>query len=198
MYAVFEVFLGEVVDGVESFLGFGLVIAKQNFLNVRQAVAQEHVFGSEEADATRALVEGGKCFGGFGIGSNVEGFDFLASIEDGLSRFFELGGDGHGDFAQVDFARCAADGDVIAAFDGVAVVGECAGGFVDGDFGGADDGGDTPYGLFGYFWSAVLSLRDTHGFRHYALRAYAPLRPAMYSTAARSVRMRWVDFNWPA
>ena len=30
---------------------------------------------------------------------------------------------------------------------------------------------------------AVLLLRNTHGLRRYALRAYAPLRPAMYSTA---------------
>ena len=35
------------------------------------------------------------------------------------------------------------------------------------------------------------SLRlNTHGGRRYALRAYAPLRPAMCSTAARSVRIR--------
>ena len=37
---------------------------------------------------------------------------------------------------------------------------------------------------------AVLSLRDMHGFRRYPLRAYASLRPAMCSTAARSVRIR--------
>ena len=37
---------------------------------------------------------------------------------------------------------------------------------------------------------AVLSLRNTPGFRRYALRAYAPLRPAMCSTAARSARIR--------
>ena len=35
------------------------------------------------------------------------------------------------------------------------------------------------------------SLRlNTHGFRRYALRAYAPMRPAMRSTAVRSVRIR--------
>ena len=141
--AVFEVILRELIDGIEGFLGFGFVIAKQNFLNVRQTVAEEHVFGAEETDATSALVECGERLGGFSVGANVEGFDFLAPIEEGLSRFFELGGDGHGDFAQVDFARRAADGDVIAAFDGVAVAGECAGGFVDRDFGGTDDGGDA-------------------------------------------------------
>lgn len=31
---------------------------------------------------------------------------------------------------------------------------------------------------------------NTHGFRRYALRAYAPMRPAMRSTAVRSVRIR--------
>ena len=42
------------------------------------------------------------------------------------------------------------------------------------------------------FLGAVLfRLRlNTHGFRRYALRAYAPLRPAMCSTAARSLRIR--------
>ena len=35
---------------------------------------------------------------------------------------------------------------------------------------------------------------DTHGLWHYALRAYAPLRPAMCSTAARSVRIRRTGF----
>ena len=69
MYAVFEVFLGEVVDGVEGFLGLILVIAKQNFLNVRQTVAEEHVLGAEEADAAGTLVEGGERLGGFGIGA---------------------------------------------------------------------------------------------------------------------------------
>ena len=145
-HGVFEVGFGEFVDLLEGFFSFCLVVTEEDGLDVGQAVAQEHVFGAEETDATRALVVGGKCFGGFGVGANVEGFDFLAPIEDGLSRFFELGGNGHGDFAQVDFARRAADGDVIAAFDGVAVAGEGAGGFVDGDFGGADDGGDTPSG----------------------------------------------------
>ena len=47
--------------------------------------------------------------------------------------------------------------------------------------------------IFNNFMFAVLSLRDTHGFRRYALRAYAPLRPAMCSTAARSVRIRRVN-----
>ena len=36
---------------------------------------------------------------------------------------------------------------------------------------------------------------NTHGFRRYALGAYAPLRPAMYSTAARSVRIRRALFK---
>ena len=42
------------------------------------------------------------------------------------------------------------------------------------------------------FLGAVLfRLRlNTHGFRRYALRAYAPLHPAMRSTAVRSVRIR--------
>ena len=75
MYAVFEVFLGEVVDGVEGFLGFGFVIAKQNFLNVRQTVAEEHVFCTEQANATGALVEGGFGFGGFSIGA-----DFMFAV----------------------------------------------------------------------------------------------------------------------
>ena len=69
MYAVFEVFLGEVVDGVEGFLGFGFVIAKQNFLNVRQTVAEEHVLCTEQANATGTLVVGWFGFGGFGIGA---------------------------------------------------------------------------------------------------------------------------------
>ena len=43
---------------------------------------------------------------------------------------------------------------------------------------------------------AVLSLRNTPGFRRYALRAYAPLRLAMCSTASRSVRIRRADYNW--
>ena len=110
MYAVFEVFLGEVVDGVNGFLGFGLVIAKQNFLNVRQTVAEENVFCTEEANATGAFVEGGERLGGFSIGA---------------------------------FFLCS----------------PC------------------------YF----AKWLNTHGFRRYALGAYAPLRPAMCSTAARSV-----------
>ena len=69
MYAVFEVFLRELIDGIEGFLGFGLVIAKQNFLNVRQTVAEEHVLGAEEANAAGAFVEGGFGFGGFSIGA---------------------------------------------------------------------------------------------------------------------------------
>ena len=71
MYAVFEVFLGEVVDGIEGFLGFGFVIAKQNFLNVRQTVAEEHVFCTEQANATGTLVEGGKRLGGFRVGADI-------------------------------------------------------------------------------------------------------------------------------
>ena len=68
-HAVFEVFLGEVVDGIEGFLGFGLVIAKQNFLNVRQTVAEEHVLCTEQANAAGTLVVSRKCFGGFSIGA---------------------------------------------------------------------------------------------------------------------------------
>ena len=142
-HGVFEVGFGEFVDFLECFFSFCLVVTEEDGLDVGQAVAQEHVFGSEEADATRALVEGGKCFGGFGVGADVEGFDFLASIEDGLSRFFELGGDGHGDFAQVNFAGRAVKRDVVTTFYGVAVAAEGAGGFVDRDFGGTDDGGDA-------------------------------------------------------
>ena len=112
MYAVFEVFLGEVVDGIVGFLGFGFVIAKQNFLNVRQTVAEEHVHCTEEANAAGALVEGRKRLGGFSIGA------------------------------------------------------------------------------FFYVRRAISLRLNTHGFRRYALRAYAPLRPAMRSTAARSVRIR--------
>ena len=149
MYAVFEVFLGEVVDGVEGFLGFGLVIAKQNFLNVRQTVAEEHVLGAEEADATGALVVGGFGFGGFGVGADVEGLDFLAPVENRLSGFFELGRNGHGDFAEVNFAGRAGNRDVITTFYGVAVAAEGTGGFVDRDFGSTDDGGNAPCGLCG-------------------------------------------------
>ena len=74
-HAVFEVFLGEVVDGVESFLGFSFVIAKQNFLNVRQTIAEEHVLCTEQANAAGTLVEGGLSFGGFSIGADF--FIFL-------------------------------------------------------------------------------------------------------------------------
>ncbi len=109
---MFEVILGEVVDGVKGFLGFGLVIAEENFLNVRQTVAEEHVFGAEEANAAGTLVECRKRLGGFGIGA-----------------FF--------------------------------------------------------------IFAVLFRLRlNTHGLRRYALRAYAPVRPAMCSTAARSVRIR--------
>ena len=55
--------------------GFGLVIAKQNFLNVRQTVAEEHAFCTEEADAAGALVECRKRLGGFGVGADF--FIFL-------------------------------------------------------------------------------------------------------------------------
>ena len=69
MYAVFEVFLGEVVDGIEGFLGFGFVIVKQNFLNVGETVAEEHVLCTEQANATCTLVVSRKYFGGFSIGA---------------------------------------------------------------------------------------------------------------------------------
>ena len=48
------------------------------------------------------------------------------------------------------------------------------------------------------FLGAVLfRLRlNTHGFRRYALRAYAPMRPAMRSTAVRSVRIRWGENDY--
>ena len=156
MYAVFEVFLGDVVDGIKGFLGFGFVIAKQNFLNVRQTVAEEHVHCTEEANAAGALVEGGFGFGGFRVGADVEGLDFLAPVENRLGGFFEFARNGHGDLAEVDLAGRAADGDIITAFQRIAVAAECAGGFVDRDFGGTDDGRNAPCGLFGYFWSAVL------------------------------------------
>ena len=55
--------------------GFGLVIAKQNFLNVRQTVAEEHVFCTEQANAAGAFVEGGERLGGFGVGADF--FIFL-------------------------------------------------------------------------------------------------------------------------
>ena len=278
MYAVFEVFLGEVVDGVERFLGFGLVIAKQNFLNVRQTVAEEHVLGAEEADAAGTLVECRKRLGGFSIGADVEGLDFLAPVENRLSGFFELGRNGHGDFAEINFASRTGNRDKITTFYGVAAAAECTGGFVDRDFGGADDGGDAPcgghdggvgnlrtgggqnttaglhaldiflarhnghedsiffVGLGGecfvlgeadfttgsarrgsgtlgdhrgglavfrldlgvyYVLPCYFAKRlNTHGFRRYALRAYAPMRPAMRSTAVRSVRIRWGENDY--
>ncbi len=175
---MFEVFLGEVVDGVERFLGFGLVIAKQNFLNVRQTVAEEHVHCTEEANATGTLVECRKYFGNFSIGADVEGLDFLAPVENRLSGFFEFAGNGHGDFAQVNFAGRAGNRDVITTFYCVAVAAEGTGGFVDRDFGSTDDGGDAPCCLFGYFWSAVL-FRFAQYARPSALypqgiRAFAP------------------------
>ena len=129
--------------------GFGLVIAKQNFLNVSQTVAEEHVFCTEQTNATGTLVEGGFGFGGFSIGADVEGLDFLAPVENGLSGFFELGRNGHGDFAEVNFAGRAGNRDVITTFYGVAVAAEGTGGFVDRDFGSTDDGGDAPCGLCG-------------------------------------------------
>ena len=110
-HAVFEIGLREFIDGVEGFLGFGFVIAKQNFLNVRQAVAEEHVLCTEEANAAGTLVEGRKRFGGFSIGADVEGLDFLAPVENRLSGFFELGRNGHGDFAEVNFAGRAGNRD---------------------------------------------------------------------------------------
>ena len=69
MYAVFEVFLGELIDGIEGFLGFGFVIAKLNFLNVGETVAEEHVLGAEQANAAGTLVECGERLGGFSIGA---------------------------------------------------------------------------------------------------------------------------------
>ena len=122
---MFEVSLGELVDGVEGFLGFGLVIAKQNFLNVRQTVAEKHVLGAEEADAAGALVECRKRLGGFSIGADIEGLDFLAPVENGLSGFFELAGNGHGDFAEVNFAGRTRNRDVIITFYGMVVAAGC-------------------------------------------------------------------------
>ena len=115
---MFEVILRELIDGIEGFLGLILVIAKQNFLNVRQTVAEEHVLGAEEADVAGAFVEGGFGFGGLSIGA-----------------FF--------------------------------------------------------------IFAVLFRLRlNTHGFRRYALGAYAPLRPAMCSTATRSVRIRWGENDY--
>ena len=160
-HAVFEVFLGESIDGIEGFLGFGLVIAKQNFLNVRQTVAEEHVLCTEQANAAGTLVECRKRLGGFSIGADVEGLDFLAPVENGLSGFFELAGNGHGDFAEVNFAGRAGNRDVITTFYGVAVAAEGTGGFVDRDFGGTDDGRNAPCGLCGVcFEGRAISLRS--------------------------------------
>ena len=153
---MFEVILRELIDGIEGFLGFGLVIAKQNFLNVRQTVAEGRVLGTEQANATGALVVGGFGFGSLSRGADVEGLDFLAPVENRLGGFFEFARNGHGDLAEVDLAGRAADGDIITAFNRIAVAAEGAGGFVDRDFGGTDDGRNAPRGLFRYFWSAVL------------------------------------------
>ena len=180
MYAVFEVFLGEVVDGVEGFLGFGFVIAKQNFLNVRQTVAEEHVFCTEQANATGTLVEGGFGFGGFGVGTDVEGLDFLAPVENRLSGFFELGRNGHGDFAEIDFAGRAADGDEVTTFDRVAVAAEGTGGFVDRDLGSTDDGGNAPCGVCGVFFVGAVLFRQKAQYARLSalcpagIRAFAP------------------------
>ena len=192
-HAVFEVFLGESIDGIEGFLGFGLVIAKQNFLNVRQTVAEEHVLCTEEANAAGAFVEGGERLGGFRVRADVEGLDFLAPVEDRLSGFFELGRNGHGDFAEIDFAGRAGNRDEITTFYGVAVAAEGTGGFVDRDFGGTDDGRNAPCGLNRRFGCvAVLSLRDTHGLRRYALRAYAPLRSPILRRSIRLAFCLWM------
>ena len=46
------------------------------------------------------------------------------------------------------------------------------------------------------FGAISLSL-NTHGLRRYlAIAQYAPLRPAMCTTASRSVRIRRADYNW--
>ena len=95
---------------------------KQNFLNVRQTVAEEHVLCTEQANATGTLVEGRKRLGGFSIGADVEGLDFLAPVENRLGGFFELGRNGHGDFAEVNFAGRTGNRDIITTFYGVAVV----------------------------------------------------------------------------
>ena len=145
-HAVFEVIFRELIDGFEGFLGLVFVIAEQNFLNVGQTIAEEHVLRTEQANATGALVEGGLRLGGFRIGADVEGLDFLAPVENRLSGFFELARNGHGDFAEVDFAGRTRDRDVVTTFNGVAVAAEGTGGFVDRDLGSADDGGDAPCG----------------------------------------------------
>ena len=51
---------------------------------------------------------------------------------------------GHGDLSKANFAGRTRNRDVITTFNGVAVAAECTGGFVDRDFGGTDDGGNTP------------------------------------------------------
>ena len=167
-HAVFEVIFRELIDGFEGFLGFGFVIAKQNFLNVGQTVAEEHVLCTEEANAAGAFVEGGLSLGGFRVRADVEGLDFLAPVEDRLSGFFEFAGDGHGDFAEVNFAGRTRNRDEITTFNGVAVAAEGTGGFVDRDFGGTDDGRNTPCGFCGYFAAVLFRLRlNTHGGRRY-------------------------------
>ena len=145
-HAVFEVGLRERIDGVESFLGLVLVIAEQDFLDERQTVAQEHVLGAEQAHTACTLVEGRLCFGGFSIGADFEGLDFLAPVENRLSGFFELRGNSHGDFAQVNFASRTTDRDVVTTFHGVTVAAEGTGCLVDRDFGGTDDGRNAPCG----------------------------------------------------
>ena len=75
-----------------------------------------------KANAAGTLVVSGLGFGGFSIGADVEGLDFLAPVENGLSGFFELGRNGHGDFAKVNFAGRAGNRDEITTFYGVAVV----------------------------------------------------------------------------
>lgn len=85
------------------------------------------------------------------------------------------------------------------AVGGVAENGECRLGEVVGTEGSeAIDGVNVIVMQFVWvFLGAVLfRLRlNTHGLWHYALRAYAPLRPAMRSTATRSVRIRRVQFS---
>ena len=76
----------------------------------------------------------------------MEGLDFLPPVENRLSRFFELGRNGHGDFAEVNFAGRTGNRDEVTTFNGVAVAAECTGGFVDRDFRGTDDGRNTPCG----------------------------------------------------
>ena len=61
----------------------------------------------------------------------------------------EFARNGHGDFAEVNFAGRAGNRDVVTTFHCVAVAAEGTGGFVDRDFGSTDDGGDAPCGLCG-------------------------------------------------